>query len=761
MAKNKIKGITIEIGGDTKPLEAALGEVDKKSRDLQGELKKVDKLLKLDPKNVELAAQKEKLLADSVENARVKLDALKQAEKEVDAQFARGEIKEEQYREFRREVIRAEQSLKSLKQQAQSTAKTVDNMGDKLKKAADKIENAGEKLKDAGGKMSGVSAVSAGAIAASVMGAATLEGAANKAAAATDNALGSTEHYRDLIEDIYSDNFGEGFEDIADKISLVKQQMDDIDDTALLAAVKNGYLLQDTWDVDFNEGLRGANALVKQFGISSEDAYDLLVQGAQKGLDQNQDLADQISEYASDFADLGYTAEEMFNILKSGTKEGVFQIDNLNDAMRELKINVMAGDAEKALTALGFNAKKVQRQINEGGRESAETVTKVINAIKKVDNAVLQNEYGSAIFKGRWEDAGRDVLLALGNAQGEIRLSSGKLNAAMDTKYSGTANEMQTAMREIVKAGAEIGEAVLPVIADCAQKIAECVKAFSGLPDGAKQGILGILTFTAVISPLLTGIGNIVGMVGKLVKFFGEGAAGAKMLASVSKGLASAWSGVTSAAGALAAALGVSIPAALGVVGLAIGSIIAVFISVKNHTQEWKDFMYAVFFDLSSLLPPQVQSLIEKIKAPFSGLPDWMKTIGGFIMKGLLNGITGGMATVIETVRNMIKKIKDMFTSVKGFDIHSPSKWSYGIGGYLGEGFTSGFADSIKNMRSVIDTIKSGFAVPALATVSTVNHKYSGAIDVNGVNDRGTAVYSTQMLMSNIADELARERRRR
>lgn len=761
MAKNKIKGITIEIGGDTKPLEAALGEVDKKSRDLQGELKKVDKLLKLDPKNVELAAQKEKLLAENVENARVKLDALKQAEKEVNAQFARGDIKEEQYREFRREIIRAEQSLKSFKQQAQSTEKAVDKMGDKLKKSAVKFQDAGDKLKNAGEKMAGVSAVSEGAVVASVTGAATLEGAANKAAAATDNALGSTEHYRDLIKDIYSNNFGDGFEDIADKISLVKQQMDDIDDTALLAAVENGYLLQDVWDIDFNEGLRGANALVKQFGISSEDAYDLLVQGAQKGLDQNQDLADQISEYASDFADLGYTAEEMFNILKSGTKEGVFQIDYLNDAMRELKINVMAGDAEKALTALGFDAKKVQRQINEGGRESAETVSKIINAIKKIDNAVLQNEYGSAIFKGKWEDAGRDVLLALGNAQGEIQISSEKLNKAMDTMYSGTANEMQTAMREIAKAGTEIGEALLPTIAEIAKVISEVAKEFSKLPDGVKQGVLGILMFIAVIAPFLMAVGQMTTGIGQLITFFGEGAAGAKMLAGVSKGLASAWGGVTSAISSLAAALSVSVPAALGVVGLAIGSIIAIFISVKNHTREWKDFMYALFFDMSSLLPPQVQSMIEKIKAPFSNLPEWMKNIGGFIVKGLLNGITGGMSTLMTNVRNMINNIKSMFTSVKGFDIHSPSKWSYGIGGYLGEGFTNGFADSIQNMRSVIATVKSGFSMPALASVSTVNHKYSGAIDVNGVNDRGVAVYSTQMLMSNIADELARERRRR
>lgn len=735
MEKNKIEGITIEIGGDTKPLEAALGEVDKKSRDLQGELKKVDKLLKLDPKNVELAAQKEKLLADSVENARVKLDALKQAEKEVDAQFARGEIKEEQYREFRREVIRAEQSLKSLKQQAQSTAKTVDNMGDKLKKAADKIENAGEKLKDAGGKMSGVSAVSAGAVAASVTGAATLEGAANKAAAATDKALGGTEQYRDLIKDIYSNNFGEGFEDIADKISLVKQQMNDIDDTALVSAVENGYLLQDVFETNFEQGLAGANALVKQFGISADEAYDLIVQGAQKGLNQNGDLAEQISEYSVYFSDMGYSAEEMFNIIASGAEKGIFQIDYLNDAMKEFSIRTIAGDAEDALKALGFDAIQTQRKIAAGGREGAQAATKVIEALSRVNDEVLQNQYGVELFGTKWEDSGRDACLALADVNGAIQLNSGKLNDAMDTMYSGASANMQTAMREIAKAGAEIGESVLPVIADCAQKIAECVKAFSGLPDSAKQGILGLLTFTAVISPLLTGIGNIVGMIGKLVKFFGEGAAGAKMLA------------------AALAPIGVS----ASTVAIIIAGWIPIIISIITYMQEWKDFAIGLFTDIGSLIPPW----LDGIKSLFSGLPEWAKGIGKAIVLGLAGGITGNIPLIIAAVGNLIASIKKSFTNKKGFDIHSPSKWSYGIGSYLGEGFTSGFADSIKNMRSVIDTIKSGFAVPALATVSTINHKYSGAIDVNGVNDRGTAVYSTQMLMSNIADELARERRRR
>jgi len=113
MAK-KIKGITIEIGGNTQPLNKALEDVNKKSRDLQSELRQVDRLLKLDPKNTELMSQKQKLLAEAVANTKDKLNTLKEAERQVQEQFKRGEVAEEQYRLIQREVIATEQNLKSL-----------------------------------------------------------------------------------------------------------------------------------------------------------------------------------------------------------------------------------------------------------------------------------------------------------------------------------------------------------------------------------------------------------------------------------------------------------------------------------------------------------------------------------------------------------------------------------------------------------------------------------------------------------------------
>ncbi|MBG0969186.1 hypothetical protein [Bacillus sp. SRB3LM] len=111
----KIKGITIEIGGNTEPLQNALKDVNKRSNDLTKELKDVERLLKFNPGNVEALAQKQQLLTQAIENTTQKLDKLKAAEQQVQAQFQNGKISEEQYRAFRREIEFTEGSLNGLK----------------------------------------------------------------------------------------------------------------------------------------------------------------------------------------------------------------------------------------------------------------------------------------------------------------------------------------------------------------------------------------------------------------------------------------------------------------------------------------------------------------------------------------------------------------------------------------------------------------------------------------------------------------------
>jgi phage-related minor tail protein len=209
----KIKGITIEIGGNTQPLNKALSDVNKKSKDLQSELRQVDKLLKLDPKNTELLAQKQKLLAEAVQNSKEKLDRLKTTQQQVNEQFARGEISEEQYRAFQREVAKAEQELKGFEKQLSATAKTTETWKDKLDKAQTSLKNVGAKMTDMGKTLSmSVTAPIVAAGAASFKMAADLQDAMGATEQIFKNAADSVKTWADNLDSYYGIAEGEALE---------------------------------------------------------------------------------------------------------------------------------------------------------------------------------------------------------------------------------------------------------------------------------------------------------------------------------------------------------------------------------------------------------------------------------------------------------------------------------------------------------------------------------------------------------------------
>lgn len=151
MAKSSIKGITIKIGGDTTGLDKALKETNKKSRELESELKAVDKALKLDPNNVTLVKQKQDLLKDSIKETKAKLDVLKEAQSQVTAQYKKGEIDAGQYRAFQRELETTKSKLSSLKDEK----KNVNAIGTAFKEVKDKVEPVIKKVEKVGSAIGG------------------------------------------------------------------------------------------------------------------------------------------------------------------------------------------------------------------------------------------------------------------------------------------------------------------------------------------------------------------------------------------------------------------------------------------------------------------------------------------------------------------------------------------------------------------------------------------------------------------------------
>ncbi len=256
-----IKGINVVIGAETTGLQKALSDVNKKSRDIQSELRKVDRLLKFDPKNTELVAQKQQLLKEAVATTKEKLDRLKEAQSQVNEQFKKGEIGEEQYRAFQREIAKTEQDLKKFEKQLEETGMTAEQLGGKL-------QDAGKKMTDAGKNLSmKITAPIAAAGAASFKMAADLE-----------DAVGATEQiYKDAADavKIWADNL-ESYYGIAESEALEYANM------MGSMLVNIGGLTEEQAAKQAQTLIELAGDLTAMYGGSTQDAVRALT-GALKG----------------------------------------------------------------------------------------------------------------------------------------------------------------------------------------------------------------------------------------------------------------------------------------------------------------------------------------------------------------------------------------------------------------------------------------------------------------------------------------------
>ena len=156
---NRIKGITVEIGGDTTGLDKALKSVNSNIKNTQSQLKDVNRLLKLDPTNTTLLAQKQKLLKDAISETKNKLDTLKEAQKQAKQQFEAGNLGKDKYDTLQREIVETENELKKLQKEAEKSSTVITKLsdtGDKFQKVGGKITDVGKKVSIASGVVGGL-----------------------------------------------------------------------------------------------------------------------------------------------------------------------------------------------------------------------------------------------------------------------------------------------------------------------------------------------------------------------------------------------------------------------------------------------------------------------------------------------------------------------------------------------------------------------------------------------------------------------------
>jgi len=491
MASKAIRGITVEIGGDTTKLGKALESSEKNSRSLQTELYEIQKALKFDPTNVELLSQKQTVLTQNIEETKKKLDTLKEAEKQVIAQFERGEIAEEQVRALQREIIKTEKSIDDMGSELSSTTNALKNLAEGTDKAEKNTKQYKESVEDAKKELSDFKDKAKDAFDTIGKGASVLAGAAtatggyavkistdfdkafNTLVARTGASAEEMDDLNESMESVYANNFGESIEDVAVAMSTVKNNTK-LTGKELQSTTEYALLLRDTFDFEVNESTRSAKMLMDQYGLSAEEAYNLIAQGAQNGLDKNGDLLDTVNEYSVHFNQLGIDAPSMFNMLVNGASKGTFSVDKLGDAVKEFGIRVKDGSksTDEAFIAIGLNTDEMSQKFAKGGEDAKQALSETVTALFNMKDPIAQNTAGVGLFGTMWEDLGVDAIKALMDMDGKVSESNDALGKINEQKFDDIGSALQglgrTVETDVIK---PLGEELKPVVEDAIEYV--------------------------------------------------------------------------------------------------------------------------------------------------------------------------------------------------------------------------------------------------------------------------------------------------
>lgn len=400
------------------------------------------------------------------------------------------------------------------------------------------------------------------------------------------------ERFGEEIETLYKHNFGDDMQDVADSMALVAQNTKEVDPSRIRELTENAITLRDAFGFEVNETMRAANMLMDQFGITGDEAFALIAQGAQNGLDKNGDLLDSINEYSVHYQQLGVDAEGFFNSLQNGTEAGTFSVDKLGDAVKEFGIRVKDGSdsSAEAFETLGFDADELFQIFNEGGDGAAEMMQKIVTELDTMPEGVEKTTAGVALFGTMWEDLGAEGIKALSNINGEADRTKTVMDEIKEAQYS-----------DIGAQWSEIGRMIkTDFIMPMAEELLPIVK----------EGLTWIKDNLNTLIPIITGIGTAV-----LSAF-----AVAQITSFVSTigTVVTAVKGASTVAGALKAAMAaLNLTMSMNPIGLvviAITGLVAAFVTLWNTSDEFRAF----WIDLWDKIKEGFFTAMDKVKEFFT-----------------------------------------------------------------------------------------------------------------------------------------------
>ena len=340
-----------------------------------------------------------------------------------------------------------------------------------------------KKVEKSAGKLSGVAATTATAVGASFLavGAAAvgvgvaavnsannMDVAMNSFIASTGKGADEADRYQGVLEEIYANNYGDSFADIAESMAAVTKSMGELNDADLQSITESAYALRDTFEYDIPESTRAAKALMTNFGTSGQDAMSMIAAGAQNGLDFSGELLDSISEYSGQFAKVGLNADDMFKIFQSGADTGAWNLDKMGDAVKEFAIRSIDGSKTTAtgFAQIGLNADEMAAKFGQGGEAAKTAFDDTINALAAMQDPLAQSAAGVALFGTQWEDLGPDVITQLAGIESGAYDAKDAMDGIKKVKYDDMGSMLEGLTRSLELLLLPLGEELIPVITE-------------------------------------------------------------------------------------------------------------------------------------------------------------------------------------------------------------------------------------------------------------------------------------------------------
>ena len=567
-----IKGITVEIGGDTTALGDAIAKANTKAKGLQKELKGVNTLLKQDPGNTTLLAQKQELLTKAVKDTSEKLKMLKGTQKEVQEQFEKGEITEEQFRDFQREIVATEQKLEGLtdelKEFGSVGAQKVTIVGEKIGQVGEKMQDVGGKIEGFGKKLSVVSAASGAILGGSTMLAVEFEDAMAKVHTIADTSAVSLDELSDQIMNL-SNETGISATDIAnatyDAISAGQNTADAVN------FVSNATSLARAGFAETGAALDLLTTIMNAYGMEASEVgnvSDMLIQIQNKGKTT-------VAQLSSAMGKVIPTANSMnVGLEQLGASYAIMTSKGIATAETTTYVNAMLNELGKSGTDVSDILKK----------ETGKSFQELMGEGKSLGDvlAILQGhaEKNKVGFNDLWSssEAGKAAITLLSDGVEGFNESVAGMNDSVGStasaleKLNTPSQKAKEAITRIKNSGIELGQSLLDALAPTIEKIAEAIKSltekFNSLSPSTKTMIVTVLGVVTVLGPLTIGIGKVITLFGKIISL---GPALINLIKTVSTALSSSpW-------GAVAVAI-----------GLVIGAIVAYTAATKDANAETK-----------------------------------------------------------------------------------------------------------------------------------------------------------------------------